>query len=369
MQKQHRYTLICLVFLLAVACRPIARPADSPRTPGAISTAVPAPAQNVTFANGSLVLAGTLILPPWPGPHPVVVTITGSGPQDRDNAAAELPEYRPYRQLAEALAQVGIATLRYDDRGVGKSSGDITTATPAELATDVEAALSYLTGTPDIDAGRIALLGHSEGASVAAMVAARNPKIVAVVALAGPALSGATLQEQTLKKLAPAMAAKEMAAFALTRRGDWTGLEEHLTQVILDQLHTLPEEGQDAIGDLEAAARAQAAIAVEQVYRNPRYLFTMTYDPAEDWRRVRTPVLALYAQHDDLVTAAQNKPALAAALADAGNQDFTIDLVTGVNHLFLPATATTTPDEWASLPQQLPADAVDIIVSWLDQKL
>jgi pimeloyl-ACP methyl ester carboxylesterase len=325
--------------------------------------------EEVTFANGAVQLVGTLTLPTGPGPHPVVITVTGSGPQDRDNAAAELPDYRPYRQLAAALAATGIATLRFDDRGVGASTGDITTATPPELAGDVEAALAYLADRSDIDSARVGLVGHSEGASVAAIAAAHRPEIRAVVALAGPALSGAALQEEMLSQLNPAAAAQEARVLELVQAGAWAELEEQLTQWTVEQLQALPQEGQDALGDLQTLARAQAAQNVEQVYRNPRYLYTLTHDPSEDWRKVQAPVLALYAQYDELVAVAQNKPALEAALLAAGNPEFAIDLVPGVNHLFLAADASTTPEQWAQLLQQVSADVIDKIASWMKQHL
>jgi dienelactone hydrolase len=362
------------IFLLAtatllLACRPVTRPAATPEPQITTPTQAAAAVEPVAFTNGAISLAGGLTLPQGEGPHPVVVTITGSGPQDRDNAATELPKYRPYRQLAEALAQAGIATLQYDDRGVGQSTGDITTATAAELATDVDAALAYLVARPDIDGKRIALLGHSEGATVAALVAAHRPDIAAVVALSGPALSGAAMQEQILQALDPVIAEQETEALRLVQNGAWQALEDHLAAAILAQLLLMPPEGQAAIGDLEAAARAQAAISVEQVYRNPRYLFTMTHDPADDWGRVHVPVLALYAQHDDLVSAEQNQPFLEAALLAGGNEDFTIDVISGVNHLFLPSAAGVTPDQWANLPQELPSEVVDTIAGWLSQQL
>lgn len=325
--------------------------------------------QEVTFVAGDLMLAGTLTLPSSPGPHPVVVTITGSGPQDRDNAAAELPEYRPYRQIATALAAAGIASLRFDDPGVGNSPGDISAATPNELAVNVEAALTYLARNPELDRTRVGLLGHSEGASIAAIIAARNPEISAVVVMAGPAMSGAAMQAEILGRMNPAVAEQEARVLELVTQEKWEELEEQLTQWTLEQLRAMPEEGQAAIGDLEAAARTQASASINQVYRNPRYLYTMSHDPLEEWRQVQAPVLALYAQHDALVPAGQHKPALELALREANNPAFVIDIVPGVNHLFLPDAGGTAPNEWATLSQQVPEDLIVRIVSWFEQYL
>jgi dienelactone hydrolase len=125
----------------------------------------PKPAvEEVTFTNGDIALAGTLTLPPTEGPHPAVILISGSGPQNRDEEIPGVSGYQPFRVIADHLARNGIAVLRYDDRGVGGSTGDYATATSADFATDAEAALSYLLGRDEIDPEQIGLLGHSEGA-------------------------------------------------------------------------------------------------------------------------------------------------------------------------------------------------------------
>ncbi|MEO8071135.1 MAG: alpha/beta fold hydrolase, partial [Acidobacteriota bacterium] len=144
----------------------------------------------LTFASGSLTLGGTLTLPAGRGPFPAIVLLTGSGPQNRDE---EIFGFRPFLVLATHLAQQGIAVLRYDDRGVGSSSGSVSNSTTSDFADDARAALALLAARPEIDKRRLGLLGHSEGAVVAALVAAQSPEIAFVVLMAPPAVRGSVL--------------------------------------------------------------------------------------------------------------------------------------------------------------------------------
>ena len=116
--------------------------------------------EEVAFPGGSegVVLAGTLTLPDGPGRHPVVVTMSGSGPQDRDESMRPITTLKPFAILADALTSAGVGVLRYDDRGVGGSSGDYESATIAQLAEDARAAIDYLETREDVDADRIVVI-------------------------------------------------------------------------------------------------------------------------------------------------------------------------------------------------------------------
>jgi hypothetical protein len=161
---------------------------------------VPYLVEEVTFPSGDHTLAGTLTLPSAPGPHPAIVLVSGSGPQDRDEALGGIA-IRPFRLLADALTRAGVAVLRYDDRGVGQSTGDFSEATSADFAADAEAAITYLLSRPEIDPDQVGLLGHSEGGLIAAMLGARNDDLDFIISLAGPGVPGRevlTLQSRLL---------------------------------------------------------------------------------------------------------------------------------------------------------------------------
>src|SRR5690606_17160815 len=132
-------------------------------------------------------LAGTFTRPREPGRYPAALLITGSGPQNRDE---ELMGHRPFLVLADHLTRRGIAVLRVDDRGVGKSTGDFGSATSADFASDVRAGVAYLKSRDDVDPAAIGLIGHSEGGLIAPMVAAEADEVAWIVLMAGPGLPG-----------------------------------------------------------------------------------------------------------------------------------------------------------------------------------
>ncbi|HSG28646.1 MAG TPA: alpha/beta fold hydrolase, partial [Candidatus Krumholzibacterium sp.] len=148
-----------------------------------IEVTVDVPAAGIT-------LAGTLTLPEGEGPHPAVVLISGSGPQDRNE---EVLGHRPFLVLADHLTRKGIAVLRYDDRGVGGSTGDHASATSVDFAGDASAALDHLRKIPGVDPSTTGVIGHSEGALIATMLASRPDSPAFAVLLGGTGLDGSDI--------------------------------------------------------------------------------------------------------------------------------------------------------------------------------
>ena len=148
--------------------------------------------EDITFKNekAGIELAGTLTLPNKDGVFPVVILISGSGPQNRDE---ELLGHKPFLVLSDYLTRNGIAVLRYDDRGTAASKGNFGTATSKDFATDVEAGVAYLLGRKEINKKKIGLIGHSEGGVVAPMVAVNSKNIAFIVLLAGTGIPGGEL--------------------------------------------------------------------------------------------------------------------------------------------------------------------------------
>src|SRR5262245_8010092 len=157
----------------------IAAAGNVPKTPYA--------EQEIAVTIGPIRLAGTLTLPAGTGPFPFVVMITGSGPQNRDE---DIFGFKVFQVLADRLARNGVAGYRYDDRGVGGSTGNVANATTQDFASDALAALVALKGRPEIDARRMGLLGHSEGATAAAIAASRSSDVSFAILIAPPALRG-----------------------------------------------------------------------------------------------------------------------------------------------------------------------------------
>ena len=163
-------------------------------------------------ASDGVTLAGTLTLPRYPRrPVPAVVLLSGPGPQDRDSYAPIGAGWRPFREIAGALSSQGIAVLRYDDRGVGASTGDFASGTELSEAQDAKAALAYLRARPEVARGHLALLGHSEGARVAMLVAAAYPGLGGLVLMAGAADPRAAVRTQALWSLEHAAGARALS--------------------------------------------------------------------------------------------------------------------------------------------------------------
>lgn len=180
----------------------------------------PYSAEHLRVPSSGAVLAGTLTRPRAAPQRrlPAVVLISGSGPQDRDSFLPLGPGYRLFRQLADTLSRRGIAVFRLDDRGTGNSSGNFAAATEVDFAADVDAAVAFLRTRPDIDANRIALLGHSEGGVIGPIVAARDPRIAALVLMAGPADPRAAVIEQNRRSIAAETRLSESQRDSVWRR-------------------------------------------------------------------------------------------------------------------------------------------------------
>ena len=305
------------------------------------------------------VLAGTLRLPGPGTAYPVVVTVTGSGPQDRDECLLGI---RPFRQLAETLAKRGIATLRYDDRGTAKSTGDFKTATAADFADDAQAAVAWLRAQSQT--ARIGILGHSEGGLIAPMVAARDPQVDFIVMWAGP---GVPLDEVIMKQSHDIGLAEGTAASAVARADRISALTWKAFRAAKDQaafkaaltasLTALPPADRAEVTDIPAFVDA----SLQQLW-TPWFRWYNHYDPAKTLAKVTVPVLAINGGMDRQVDAKTNLAVIKRALAK--NKDVTILELPGLNHIFQ-HTSTGAVSEYAKNPPLLDAAVLDATADWI----
>jgi len=264
---------------------------DYSAPPGATYTA-----ENVTVpSEPGVVLAGTLTLPLHSrGRVPAVVTVSGSGPQDRNGFADIADGWRPFRQLAGALAARGIAVLRFDDRGVGASTGDFARGTELTTAADVAAVVAYLRARPEIDPARIVVLGHSEGARVAMLVGAGDSTLAGLVLLSGAADPRAAVRAQAL----------------------WVA--EHRS-------NARPISRDSVIALVDREMDSLAVTGRREVFR---------WDAAALAERIHVPVAVFHGATDRQVPADQ-ADSLGAIFRRAGNADVTVHVFPGVNHLLV----------------------------------
>jgi dienelactone hydrolase len=315
--------------------------------------------EEVAYENktGGFKLAATLTLPQGKGPFPAAVLITGSGPQDRDEA---LMGHRPFLVLADHLTRKGIAVLRADDRGVAQSGGTFATATTADFATDAEAALAYLKTRTEIDPHKLGLIGHSEGGVIGPMVAARNPDVAFVVMMAGTGVPGDKLLVAQVEALTEASGKSPEVvrkAGETEREVLALGMSEKDDAVLTHKLRALSSK---------PTSDAEIAGQIKQL-RAPWFQYFLTYDPAPTLAKVKCPVLALFGEKDRQVPPQQNLPAVRKALEAGGNKNFTAEVLPGLNHLFQTAK-TGAVGEYAEIEETIAPAALEKMSSWILQQ-
>ena len=348
----------------------LVRPQD-PKPP------LPYPTTEITFENAAAhaKLAGTLALPDDKGgPFPCVVFITGSGPQDRDEA---LMGHRPFLVIADYLARHGIASLRYDDRGTAKSTGTFEGATSDDFAEDALAAIASLKTRPAIDPKRIGIVGHSEGGLIAPMCAAKSKDVAFVVLLAGTGISGAELMPIQTRLVSAASGtaaaeaeveaktAEEIFKMVLGGKSD-AEIKERIRTAALREMESKP-----ATKDLtEAERKAKADLVADMQAKEllgPWFRRFLVLDPKEALRKTTCPVLALNGSLDLQVPPKENLPAIEKALKEGGNKDVTAIELPGLNHLFQNCK-TGSPTEYGDIEETIAPKALETMTSWIRKR-
>lgn len=306
------------------------RVAEIPKPKRSQIVAPPFPynSEDLTFPSAALgvQMAGTLTTPKSKGPFPAVILVSGSGRQNRDE---ELLDHKPFLIISDHLTKAGYAVLRYDDRGVGKSTGTFDGSTTADFAKDTAGAVAFLRNRKDIDATKIFIAGHSEGGLIAPMVAAEDPKLAGIILLAGPGVSGEKIME--------------LQAFASPRAAGMPA----------DQVERVGKSTIDAVK--------------KRIDSDPWIAFFWKYDPAPTIAKVKCPILALNGALDTQVNADQNLDAIEAATKAGGNTRVTLSKLANMNHLFQ-TTKTGAPSEYMNNEETFSPIALTEITRWLNSQ-
>lgn len=303
--------------------------------------AVPYTSEAVTFRNGEVTLSGSLYVPVTPGKHPAIVFLQGSGPEIRWGAN---------RFWADYFARRGVAALIYDKRGSGESTGDWKTSTFEDLANDAAAAIALLAARADIDARQIGIAGHSQGATIAPLIATKSP----VAFVIAESASGIPLWQSEVYSLHNAVLDAGVRGAALAHA-------DHVIGLLIAYART--GRGWDKL------ASAQAQYPKEgwhDVLATPKTSYFWSffrqiadYDAATYWRKVRVPALIVEAGADRRVPIQPSIAAIRSALTAAGNSDGTILELPGASHTFI-VHAQERPFHWSYL---YPGVA-DLLVAW-----
>ncbi len=347
---------------LAKVDKPSVRP--RPQTP---KPPFPYAAQDITLPGGApdVMLAGTLTLPAG-GPFPAVVLVTGSGPHDRDET---LLGHKPFAVLADHLSRNGVGVLRYDDRGVGASTGNFAKAVTSDFAADAATAVAWLRRREGIDPQRVGVIGHSEGGLVAAQLAAEDAGLACAVMLAGPAVSGEALHQRQIRLV---LDAGSTPLFDSTIE-QFADLQATLYEVVRapgtweERRAAGLKRYAAALADFNFVERtllqldADSAALVDFIV-SPWFLEFLNYDPREDLLAARTPMLALYGERDLQVPPAQSVPVMQAVNAVTGAIDLRV--LPGLNHLFQTAE-TGSPEEYPRIDETMAPAALRAIGAWV----
>ncbi len=329
-----------------------------PQTP---KSPFPYQEEKITFRNNKdqITLAGTLTVPQNLRDFPVVILISGSGPQNRNS---EIFGHQPFWVIADHLTRQGIGVLRFDDRGVAESEGDFTAATSYDFAEDVRAAVTYLKTRKGIPTNKIGLIGHSEGGAIAPIVASEPNSVGFIVLLAGPGLPGdelLLLQKATLEK------ASDIPASMIDRgqvifRGAYDRIlkTESKDLTIKDSLiahfrtsynNFMPEDQLHRLADQLSS---------------PWMMSFIKYDPTTALEKTKIPVLALNGQKDLQVPSKENLTAIETALKKGGNANFITKEFPNLNHLFQ-ACETGLVNEYGVLEETFSTEVLEEITEWI----
>ena len=330
--------------------------------------------KDVEFASGKITLAGALTLPESAGPHPAVVLVSGSGGQNRDSSIAGFPVFRV---IADYLTRHGVAVLRYDDPGVGGSTGDVLQETIHDRAGNVLAAVGLLRRHAEIDPDRIGLIGHSEGGIVAPLAATRSDHVSFLVLLAGTGVPGDEIltaqleflledQGATAEEAERARAQQERLFRVLSTGEEWDEFAEATRKVLLESIEEAPESERAAITDVDAYVDTIIRQQLEAV-QAPWYRSFFEYDPGPVLERLSVPVLALFGELDTQVPAEMNAAAMVAALSAVDNPDFTLFVFPGANHLFQ-AAVTGSISEYSELEAEFVPGFLEHIEEWVSAR-
>ncbi|MGD0342297.1 MAG: CocE/NonD family hydrolase [Bacteroidales bacterium] len=328
----------------------------------------PYTAEDVTFRNDkfNITLAGTLTIPAGKGPFPAVIMITGSGAQNRDE---ELMGHKPFWIIADYLSRNGIAVLRTDDRGVGKSQGVYSTATTADLATDAEAAFMYLKNNSHINPHKIGLAGHSEGGIIAPIVASGNKDVAFIISIAGMGVKGEELLHRQNYDIGMASGAEEKdvqtgistnkTLFAIVKKEKDNKLaEEKMTAAFKKVIVKEKLSREDSVKAMKQF-QSQTGTLTSSWFR-----YFLTLDPSAYWKKVKCPVLILNGKKDLQVAADVNPPAIEKSLKTGKNNSYITHISPDLNHLFQHCK-TGLPSEYGNIEETFSPEVLKIMSDWI----
>ncbi len=322
--------------------------------------------EEVIFKNNeaNITLAGTLTLPNKNGKFPVVILISGSGPQDRDES---FMGHKPFLVLSDYLTRQGIGVLRFDDRGVGESTGNFGKATTEDFSKDVLSAIAYLKTRNDVDIKNIGLIGHSEGGIIAPLAANNSKDVAFMVLLASTGISGTELSVMQSKILREFPVKDEVAyekntrkaiAIVISNKGE-SEIKKELTKHYNDFLRPILTSLNVPEKNINTFIESQLKTSLQ-----PWSRYFLQYNPADEIEKLKIPVLSLNGSKDTQVNAKINQEGIRKALIKGKNKDYKIVELENLNHFFQECE-TGKMDEYRKIEQTFSPTALNEIKNWV----
>jgi fermentation-respiration switch protein FrsA (DUF1100 family) len=327
--------------------------------------------EEVTIENvsDSLTLAGTLTFPDKEGTFPAVILITGSGAQNRNE---ELMGHKPFLVLADHLTRNGIAVLRYDDRGVGNSTGNFSSATSEDFMHDALSAVEFLKTRKEINPKQIGLIGHSEGGIIAPIAAVNSNDVAFIVLMAGTGLRGdkiLLLQTELIYRvngsteddIKEALSSSEKIYNIILNESDSAAADLKMRALLEAVFNDLSDEEKSQVGSKDNYIDMSIKTML-----SPWFRYFVKYDPYSTLTKVKCPVLAINGEKDLQVPPKENLAAIEKALKEGGNQNYKVLELTGLNHLFQTAE-TGSPMEYGKIEETFSPVALKTISDWIGE--
>ena len=331
--------------------------------------------EEIAFKSGRILLAGTLTIPKEDKKYPAVILLTGNGPQNRDE---DIFGFKIFQKIADYLSRRGFAVLRYDDRGVGGSTGNSMNSTTEEFADDAEAAVDFLKKQRNIDITKIGFIGHSEGGMIAPIVASNSTDVAFIVLMSGPGVKGGDvlLEQQKLILKSSGVAdslieqnldLQRKINNALINEKDLNDLRSDIQAFAEKDFETLSPEIKTSIQDKKTYINTTVQSQI-LMFNNPWFRFYTKYDPAPALQTIKIPVLMTFGELDLQVPVVQNKSKMEAALTLGGNKNFKSIVFAKANHLYQEAK-TGSPAEYNELKKEFVPGFMETIEEWILQTI
>jgi pimeloyl-ACP methyl ester carboxylesterase len=323
--------------------------------------------EEVSYGNSEISLSGTLTLPRTTGPYPAVILIHGSSALDRDET---ILGHKPFLVLSDHFTRHGIAVLRFDKRGVGKSTGIYDNATIEDFCYDVAKGVEYLKSRPEIIKNQIGLVGHSEGGIIAPMLAAKSNDVAFIVLMAGTGVNGEEIFcEQGRLLHRGNRVDEEMIAIDTQVRKIFTGIVKKETNcdVAKEQIHEALAKFLSGLTENEKTWVKIHSVLTEELikrFNSPWGHFYFPYEPSTALRHITIPTLVLNGDLDLVVSPKQNLPFIDEALKEAGNKDYTIIELPKLNHAFQTCEIGSW-DEYEQTEETIAPSALNIMTDWI----